>query len=250
MENALKLLFATTSIALLAACGGGGGNGGVGGGGTAANPPPVVIADGGVQGALVKIINDASTRQVNFERINRIGSSDGGSGLYTVTPFVADTFRGNSALSRISTISISMRDGPIILAEKEYYDSNYKLLGTTNDFGTDFVTNTTALPTNWRSVINAEFYSADVFSNSSFTQKTGSSVVTWRQFMQTNLRNEPIGAQLLEFSKTYYFPTSTVNITKKYSLGTNTKIEVNELKPSSFEYYFSSTDLRYRIEFQ
>lgn len=243
----IKHSFYAVSVALITACGGGGG-----GGDTTVNksPTPVVITDGGVQGALDKIIKDASTRQVTLERIRNTGGSDYSSGLYTVTPFIADSYRGNPALSRTITINISNKDGPITLSDKEFYDSNYKPLGAINNYGADFITNISILPNNWTTTLDGDFYSADVFSNNTFSQQIGRSVVNWRRYMSTNIRNELVGSQILVLNKIYYFSTSTISISKEYTMGSNTEIKVNEIKPYRFYINDSSKTYRDIIEFR
>jgi hypothetical protein len=127
MKTAIKLLFATVSIALITACGGGSG----GGSETVAPVASTLTFD--VNAALRAIT--ASGQNSNLS----ISSSNGCTGTGTSTASGATTsttFEGRSALSATSTLNINYSNcSPATISNTltSYVDTNYVPLGALGD---------------------------------------------------------------------------------------------------------------------
>jgi hypothetical protein len=242
MSNKIKLLTATAVLSLLSACGGGGG------GTTGPTTPPVVtppVVISPEQGYYNTILSETLTRNVTFESNKEVNGAYAGSGVYTSTPLIADSFRGSPALSRTMTIRVSLPNGPLVLTEKQYYDSNYKRIGTTNDVGSDVVTNLVDFSKKSTSSFGTygDLYNGNFYSNNLFTTLIGTKLVTWTNGYQSlDSLGRPTGLLLFTLKNRYYFPNSTYAIERTY----NTQ---RGMEPISFYYYDSSKDLQYKFLF-
>lgn len=243
MINKIILLSATAVLTLLSACGGGGG-----GGSTSSTTPPVVTPPTVVspeQNYYTAVLNETLTKNVAFESNKLVNGAYAGGGVYTSTPLIADSFRGLPALSRTITIRVSLPNGPLVLTEKEYYDSNYKRLGTTNDVGSDVVTTLSDFSKKSTSSFGTygDLYNANFYTNNLFTTLVGTKIVTWTSGYQSldNL-GRPTGLLLFTLKNTYYFPNSTYYIERTYNIQRG-------LEPINFYYYDSSKDLQYKFLF-
>ena len=239
MINKIKLLTATVVLSLLSACGGGGG------GDAAVNTPIVTtpIVTTPTPNTLYvdyynKIINGAGTRQVSFETNREVNGGYGGGGLYYATALTADSFGGKSALSRTVTITISLPKGPFVIEEKEFFDLNYKRIGTINEFGYSAVTNYFPLSTEKGLPEGADFYYENVYSDSTMLTQKAKAVT----YYSTAWKTIATASGVFDLTTTYYLPTTTYTIKKDYNYYDN-------LRPKTFVYYDLTKDLRYTLQF-
>ena len=179
MYKILKLLLATSAIATLAACGGGGG-------GEAANTPSPVAAPVNVtfpvKAAFANLFLNSSSLPFRIS-----GSSSGaflsGSGTVTRGTPVSSTFEGVPALRKTTTVTgrfiVGANSTPIAFVSNSFTDTNINPLGSSEDGVYEVISGRVNIPTT--AVINDTgiIYTANTFTTSSKTVRTGTRTVSF-----------------------------------------------------------------------
>lgn len=165
------------TVALVSACGGGGGGGG-------STPPPPVVSTETFQlrTAYANYFNE--TKSLPFTLTGTVQEvAVTGSGTYTLGNVTNANFEGGVVLAKTSTVAGSFSGGgrtfPLNVTELTYADSNYNPLGFSDSDEYEVITNQTPIPPTVKVNDSGVWYSSDLYSDSSKTQKTGTKTVTY-----------------------------------------------------------------------
>ena len=178
MYKSLKLLLAASAIATLAACGGGGGGTDTASGPVAA-PATTTFP---VKAAYTNIVRNSSSLPFRIS-----GSSSGisvsGSGTITRGTLVSSAFEGVPALRQIGTLTgtvvVGANTTPLAAVVSTFVDTNYNPLGSSTDGEYAVISGTVNIPTT--AVINDTgiLYTANTFTASSKSVRTGTNTVSF-----------------------------------------------------------------------
>lgn len=175
MKTAIKLLFATVSIALITACGGGSS------GGSATVAPVASTSTFPLQTVLANSLRAESNSYTISGTTNGVAVT--GSGTATRGGLSAGTFEGSSALQRSTTstgsIVVNGQAIPSNSSGTSWYNSNYLPLGSTGGEDYIVVIGIAVIPSSVRVGDTAPVYTANRYTNSSKQGLRGTEIVSY-----------------------------------------------------------------------
>jgi hypothetical protein len=223
MNNIIKLILATASVALLSACGGGGSGG-----------TPATVASTSEFNLLSAY--QSSFRNTSTSTFAITGSQDAvaitGSGRGTNGVLSSGTFEGGSAQQRTSTVTgtffIDGQSFPLNYSSVAWVDSNYLPLGSDGDEYT-VVVGIPTIPTAAKVGDSGPLYISNRFTNPSKNIPLGTIISTYV------VEEDTASTALVTFISTYKNTSNTTELIVSAQYRVNTTNAFTRIKETAFD---------------
>lgn len=171
MNRNLRSVIAAMGAALLVGCGGGG-----------SSEPIASTESFPIKQAYQNYLTE--TRSLPFTVSGVLnGISVSGSGTYSQSQLQATTFEGASALKKSGTATLTLvgngQTVPLAVTTARYVDANYTPLGSESSSDYLVVTGTVAIPATGKVGDNGEWFTENVYTDSTKNTRTGSQTTSF-----------------------------------------------------------------------